>query len=154
MRKIALLILAISSAASIQAQDTTSFRFEFNHLTLIVKDVNRSIEFYKKVLLLDEIDNRAKENDMKWLSMGGIKELHLSSIGSENVVIDTSIHFALATNNFDGFIKRLQGRNIPFTDSDGHPGVFSKRADGVKQLYLQDPDGYWIEVNNIGGRSK
>jgi lactoylglutathione lyase len=24
------------------------------------------------------------------------------------------------------------------------------RADGVKQIFFQDPDGYWIEVNSIG----
>tara|TARA_R110000868_G_scaffold1389_10_gene10744 strand:+ start:3320 stop:3502 length:183 start_codon:yes stop_codon:yes gene_type:complete len=24
----------------------------------------------------------------------------------------------------------------------------TKRPDGVKQIYLQDPDGYWIEVNS------
>ena len=22
------------------------------------------------------------------------------------------------------------------------------RADGVKQIYMQDPDGFWIEVND------
>jgi lactoylglutathione lyase len=22
------------------------------------------------------------------------------------------------------------------------------RVDGIKQIYLQDPDGYWIEVND------
>ena len=24
------------------------------------------------------------------------------------------------------------------------------RADGIKQIFFQDPDGYWIEVNSVG----
>jgi len=27
-------------------------------------------------------------------------------------------------------------------------GKISARPDGIKQIYFQDPDGYWIEVND------
>lgn len=150
MRKITMLIIALTFSEFVHSQDTTSFNFTFNHLTLAVKDLDRSVEFYKKVLLLVEINNRAKVQGIRWLSLDGDKQLHISSIGNENILIDTSIHFALATKNFEAFIKRLKGRKIPFTDSDGNQNIFSIRADGVKQIYFQDPDGYWIEVNNIG----
>ena len=154
MKKITLIVLAVGFTTSIFAQDTTSFSFEFNHLTLVVKDLDRSADFYKNVLLLGEINNRSKEKGMRWLSMGGVKELHISTIGNDNIIADTSIHFALSTSNFEGFINRLQGRGIRFTDSEGRPDVFSTRADGVRQLYFQDPDGYWIEVNNIAPRNR
>ena len=40
------------------------------------------------------------------------------------------------------FIKAEYG------DFAGTPGVFQTRPDGVKQVYFQDPDEYWIEVNS------
>lgn len=152
MKKITLLIIALVFAVFLKAQDTPTFNLTFNHLALYVKDVERSVEFYKKILTLKEITNRAKATDMRWLSLGGDMELHLISIGNKNIIIDTAIHFALATRNFDAFVKRMNEMNIPFEDTDGKPNTFNIRADGVKQIYFQDPDGYWIEVNNIGQR--
>jgi len=37
---------------------------------------------------------------------------------------------------------------IAYSDWQGKPNTINARADGIKQIYLQDPDGYWIEVNN------
>ena len=28
------------------------------------------------------------------------------------------------------------------------------RADGIKQVYFQDPNGYWIEVNSVWQKSR
>ena len=30
----------------------------------------------------------------------------------------------------------------------GKKGVIQRRANGVNQIFFQDPDGYWIEVND------
>ncbi len=154
MKKIILLIIALAFIGLLNAQNTTVFNLTFNHLALLVKDPDRSVEFYKKVLKLNEINNRAKITGMRWLSLGGNMELHLISIGNKNIIIDTAIHFALATRNFDAFVKRMKEMNVPFGDTDGKPNIFNIRADGVKQIYFQDPDGYWIEVNNIGGKKR
>ncbi len=150
MRKIILLILTFSFSGFIRAQDSTSFNLTFNHLTHYVKDLDRTVEFYTKVLKLNEISNRTKEPGMRWISLGGNMELHLVSIKKQNIIIDTLSHFAFATKYFDAFIKRLDKINIAYSDTNDKPHTYSTRADGVKQLYFQDPDGYWIEVNNIG----
>ena len=154
MKKIILLNIALAFFGLLSAQNTIDFKMTFNHLTLLVKDPDRSVGFYKKVLKLNEINNRAKVTEMRWLSLGGNLELHLISIGNKNIIIDTAIHFALATQKFDAFIKRMKQMNVPFVDTDGKPNIFNIRADGVKQIYFQDPDGYWIEVNNIGEKKK
>lgn len=150
MRKITLLILSIAIASFLRAQDTPTF----NHLALYVKDLERSVEFYKKILLLKEIPNPVKTADMRWLSLGENMELHLISTGNKTIQIDTVIHFALAVQNFDNFIKRMTEMNIPFEDTDGKPNTFNSRADGVKQIYFKDPDGYWVEVNNSVQKKK
>ena len=150
MKKNTLLIIALVFTGFLKAQDTPTYNLTFNHLALSVKDVDRSADFYKNVLALKEITNLAKIPDMRWLSLGGNMQLHLISIGNKNIIIDTAIHFAFATQNFDAFLKRLDTLKIPFEDTDGKHHTYNIRADGVKQIYFQDPNGYWIEVNNIG----
>ena len=153
MKKILFLLFAIIYIGCLHAQDNAGSSLSFNHLALLVQDVNRSAEFYKKVLSLNEIANGANVTGMRWLSLGGNMELHLISIGNKNIKIDTSIHFALATKNFNAFINRMIEMNIPFEDADGKPKTFNIRADGVQQIYFKDPDGYWVEVNSVGESS-
>lgn len=149
MKKIILLIAALVYAGFIQAQDTSAFSFSFNHLALSVKDVDRSAEFYKNVLKLQEITNRSKIQGIRWFSFGDGRELHLISILPEKVTINKAVHFALTTLNFDDFLDTLNDMNITYSDWSGTPHNINKRADGVKQIFFKDPDGYWIEINDV-----
>ena len=36
----------------------------------------------------------------------------------------------------------------PFTDWPGNPGAIGVHRNGFRQIYVQDPDGYWIEIND------
>ena len=149
MRKILHLIIVLSSIECVQAQDT-SFNFAFNHLALSVKDVDASADFYKKVLKLQEITNRSKLEGVRWFSIGEGKELHLISIIKENVTINKAVHLALTTPNFDAFIKTIDSIKLVYSDWPGTPYKINIRADGIKQVFFQDRDGYWIEVNSDG----
>ena len=150
MRKIAYIIIALAFAGVLRAQDKASNNFTFNHVALSVTDVNRSAEFYKNVLKLEEITNRTRMDGIRWFSLGEGKELHLISILKEKVTINKAIHFALTTPEFDNFIAVLDKLHIAYSDWPGTPGKINIRADGIKQVYFQDPDGYWIEVNSVG----
>jgi lactoylglutathione lyase len=33
-------------------------------------------------------------------------------------------------------------------NAKGVKGIITTRIDGVKQIWVNDPDGYWIEVND------
>ena len=55
----------------------------------------------------------------------------------------------LSTNNFDEFVNRLVTLKIPYSDWPGQRNTVNIRTDGVKQIFFQDPDGYWVEVNNV-----
>ncbi|MDB5223652.1 MAG: hypothetical protein JWN83_2319 [Chitinophagaceae bacterium] len=148
MRKLSLLIITILFTASVCAQDT-SFNFTFNHMALSVKDINRSAEFYSSVLKLREITNRSKLEGVRWFSLGTDKELHLISIIKENVIANKALHLALTTSSFDALVKTLDKMNIAYSDWPGKPRAVNIRADGVKQIFFQDPDGYWIEINSV-----
>jgi catechol 2,3-dioxygenase-like lactoylglutathione lyase family enzyme len=148
MRKIFFAVLFILSFVSLNAQDTT-FSFSFNHMALSVKDVDRSAAFYKSILHLPEITNRSKLEGVRWFSLGEGKELHLISIVKEDIRLNKAIHLAITTADFDAFITMLNAKKISYSDWPG-TGKINIRADGVKQIFFQDPDGYWIEVNSIG----
>ena len=149
MKKTSLLLLTFILSGFLQAQDAGTYNFTFNHIALSVKDVDHSADFYKKVLNLNEITNKTKIEGIRWFSLGEGKELHLISILKESVTINKALHFALTTANFESFVKILDEMEISYSDWPGTPQRINMRADGIKQIFFQDPDGYWIEVNSV-----
>ena len=124
--------------------------FTLNHLALSVKDLNTSIGFYKELFDLQEITNRTEIEGIRWLSLGEGKELHLISVVKDSISINKAVHFAFTNQDFDVFFTKLQNMKLDYSDWPGNSGKINIRADGVKQIYFQDPDGYWLEVNSVG----
>lgn len=121
----------------------------FNHLALSVKDLNKSAEFYKTVLNLEEITNKTEKKTIRWFALGQGIELHLISNHEGEVKTNKAVHLALSTSNFDFFIEKLNSLNVVFSNFKGTLNTINIRPDGIKQVFFQDPNGYWIEVNNI-----
>jgi catechol 2,3-dioxygenase-like lactoylglutathione lyase family enzyme len=128
----------------------TTNALTLNHLALSVTDLETSIRFYKELFNLQEITNRTKMEGIRWLSLGEGKEIHLISILKDSVSINKAVHFAFTTPDFDAFFTKLQSMKLDYSDWPGNFGKVNIRADGVKQIYFQDPDGYWLEVNSVG----
>ncbi len=150
MRITILIALTILSTFHlVTGQANPSFSLRLDHVALNVIDVNRSANFYGRVLKFQEITNRSKFEGVRWFSMGDGKELHLISIVKENVTLNKAIHLALTTPDFDAFVEMLKKMNIPYSDWPGAPNKVFIRADGTKQVFFQDPDGNWIEVNSV-----
>ena len=148
MKKTVLFFFAIFSTAWLQAQDKATFNLSFNHLALSVKDVDRSAEFYSGILQLTEIVNRTKIDGIRWFSLADGKELHLISVIKENISLNKAVHIGLSSDNFDDFLQRIKQLKIPYSDWPGKLNTVNIRADGIKQIFFQDPDGYWVEVNS------
>lgn len=124
------------------------FTFSFNHIAISVKDVDQSMAFYQKVLQLKEVENTASNSKTRWLALGEGKQLHIIPRPKEEVKTNKAVHFALALTDLDSFIKHLNTLTIPYSDWLGTVRKDYVRKDGVQQVYFQDPDGYWIEINN------
>jgi catechol 2,3-dioxygenase-like lactoylglutathione lyase family enzyme len=118
----------------------------FDHYTIKVNDLNKSAHFYRKVLGLSKITNRTEKPYIQWFSLGD-GELHIVERGSENIKTDVGVHLALKLKDFDSFLSHLEEHGLPPHNSKGKRDSITTRADGVRQVYLQDPDGYWVEVN-------
>ena len=150
MKNTFLLSIAFFCASMAYGQKAASFGFTVDHFALSVKDVDRAADFYKNILGLEEIANRTQMDGIRWLSLGEGKELHLISTLKSEVTINKAVHLALKTSDFDAFIKKLEQAAIVYSDWPGTPNTISIRADGIKQIFFQDLDGYWMEVNSVG----
>lgn len=125
-----------------------SFNFSIDHSALIVNNLDATANFYADILQLKEIPHPDRPSDIRWFSVDGRSELHL--IYKDTVVMKKhkSMHLCLSTPNLDNFIAHLKTSKIEYEDWPGKKGAVTLRSDGVRQIYLQDPEGYWIEVNN------
>ncbi len=144
-------MLLVSFSQWTIGQELTESSVTFNHLALSVIDADQSAEFYKKTLNLKEITNKTENNQIRWLSLGEGKELHLLSFPNDEIKVNRAVHLALTISDFDAFIKKLDAMKVNYSDWMGEiPNKINIRADGIKQVYFQDPNGYWIEVNSVG----
>jgi catechol 2,3-dioxygenase-like lactoylglutathione lyase family enzyme len=148
------LLLAASFALALPAhgQDGGQIPLTFNHFALSVKELDRSADFYGRVLNLPELSRGARSNGVRWFALGDGKELHLISpeyFRGDAVQINKAVHLALTTSRFDDMLKLLDSKGIAYGNWSGTPKAVEKRSDGVRQVFLKDPDGYWIEINSV-----
>ena len=122
-----------------------------DHVAIQVVNLDKSVNFYKTLFGFAEVP--APFAGARWLNLGDGIMLHI--VGNRTARSEHSRwdHIAIASGNMDATIAKLDARHIPWTDMEGGhmPQV---RPDGVKQIFIQDPDGYWIEINDTFKRAK
>lgn len=145
MRKFFAIVVAFFCFSAVYAQAPA---LRINHIALAVRNLDQSAAFYQRVFHLQEITNKGQTAGIRWFSLGDGKELHLIEVPDVDLKLNKSTHLAFSTDAFDKFLVQLQGQAINYADWVGTVKQVNLRADGVKQVYFQDPDGYWIEVNS------
>jgi lactoylglutathione lyase len=123
---------------------------KINHVAIYAKDIKKSGEFYENIVGLKEIDEPFKDGLHIWYDMGMGTSLHV--IAREhpwtNPSIEKDNHLCFSVADLDGFIKKLGDNKIPYEDARGNAGKVNIRPDGIRQIYIQDPSGYWLEIND------
>ena len=122
--------------------------FKINHAAVYVTDLKRSGEFYTQILNLDTIPEPFHDNRHIWLSIGNGVQLHIIQGADKEREYFQNNHLCFSTSDVVGFSKKLDEKNINWFNAGGKPKVITNRIDGVHQVFLKDPDGYWIEVND------
>ena len=120
----------------------------FDHYAINVTDLDRSADFYMKTFALDTVYNGTGNDRRVWMSLGEGMALHIIETDRADVTTTKGVHLCMAVNDFDGFVQHLRDAAIPFETWTGEKNLSNKRPDGVSQVYIQDPDGYWVEVND------
>lgn len=136
-------VMLFASFASAQEE----FRLHKDHDAIQVQNLEASAEFYKSVLGLKEIPNGGLGDHIRWFQLNDRVQVHLIETKDE-IEKHKGVHMALNTSDLDAVMAHLKEKNISFENWPGEKSTTNTRPDGVKQIYFQDPDGYWIEIND------
>ncbi len=112
---------------------------QLDHIALHVADVDASCKFYGEILQLESIPRPAFNFPGAWFRLGESQELHL--IGERSAEVQShsrGTHWALMVDDMDAWETHLQQLGIPYAPRRTRP-------DKAYQIYVEDPDGYWIE---------
>lgn len=112
---------------------------ELNHVAIYVEDVNTSAGFYENVLGLQPLPRPGFDFPGAWFRLGTTQELHLIGNREEPLQIQKRHHFALKITSAEEAAAKLKSKGVEFTGPKPRP-------DGALQIFLQDPDGYYIEL--------
>jgi lactoylglutathione lyase len=140
-------IAVLLSSSGLFSQTAAVTGPEFDHCAIHVRDLTKSADFYEKLIGLERISDPFKDGRHVWFRMGDHNQLHVVSGATEVSPQPIDVHFALRIKPLDDFMQRLDKAHVTYRSFKGD-GKITTRPDGVRQIYLQDPDGYWIEVND------
>lgn len=143
-------LLALTSCATAPPPEPLAL---LDHAALHVADLEKSASFYE-ALGLERVADPFEDGRIIWLSAGPHRQLHLVAGRAEGSAPDMPVHLAFAVPSIPAAAARLDAAGVPYYDSRKEPHTVSNRPDGVQQIYLQDPDGYWIELNDAPGAGR
>jgi lactoylglutathione lyase len=141
------LAVCVLAAAPVSAEPG-SLPVAANHLAIHVQDVESSARFYTDVLGLERMSVQLSPT-MIWLETGGF-ELHLVGGRTQKVQVPPEVHLAFRVPDLQPVTAKLDANRVSWGNFAGEARTIQKRGDGVLQIYFRDPDGYWIELNQLG----
>jgi lactoylglutathione lyase len=147
MKTTTMVLVALLFGSLLLSQSELRNRPEFDHTTRHVRDLQKSGEFYDKVLELERISEPFKDGRHIWYRIGAHQQLHVVGGAADVTPQDKEVHFALRVASLTDFMAHLDRMQVKYSNFNGD-GKVTNRPDGVHQIYFQDPDGYWIEVND------
>lgn len=140
-------LVAAAPAHSVQSAERAIPAFD--HVAINVADQQNSVDFYAGAFGMKEIPAPFAPGGPRWMELAGGIALHIQSLAEKPAPPPRAVHFAIAVADFAPVFAYLAAHRMRWTDSQGRIGkVQDIRTDGVRQIYVQDPDGYWIEVND------
>jgi len=123
--------------------------YRLDHIALLVRDLNESVAFLTGVLGLTETANPMGGTTIRWIDIGDGRRFHLQAGDVSRLHVEKQTHFALSATDFDAVLARLRRDGVAFSDMAGTPGAINTRPDGMRAIFLRDPNGYWFEINDF-----
>lgn len=112
---------------------------ELNHVAIYVKDLETSYRFYHEVLELESLPRPDFNFPGAWFRLGKQQELHLIAPREKELTFLKRNHFALKIKSARQAEELLKNKGVKYTGPKPRP-------DGAIQIFIQDPDGYYIEL--------
>ena len=114
-----------------------------NHVVTMVRDTQRSMEFYHDFLGIKQIQSQVDNPNITWLQLPSGVMLHLI-VNEEAPAYPRDIHHAFEVEDFDAAKLAVEEKGIDIESS----GV---RNDGQQFLFIRDPDGNRVELCTPSG---
>jgi len=123
-----------------------------DHVTLVVKDLQRSREFYADALGMQPIERPSFSFEGSWFQ-AGTTQIHLileyegsgpagNPLSRERRSSRTH-HFAFEVSDAYAAAKQIEALKIPLVSGP------KPRPDGVIQVFISDPDGHVVELCSL-----
>ena len=127
--------------------------YRLDHIALLVRDLDEAVAFLTTVIGLAEIPNPMGGTAIRWIEIGDGRRFHVQAGDTGRVHVEKQTHFALSATDFDAVLARFRAQGIAFSDMQGTPGALNTRPDGMRAVFIQDPNGYWFEINDSSNRA-
>ena len=111
-----------------------------NHVSVVARDLEESVRFYRDVLGLERLPTPNFEFPVAWLRAGDL-QLHLFERPG---AAPSHAHFGLEIDDFMAAYRRVKELGL-LDDTFGSP-VY-ELPDGAVQMYVRDPTGNLIELD-------
>ncbi len=118
-------------------------------LCVYATDIQASSEFYLDVLGLKEIQTSPGGNNGRWFSFSN--GLRLQIVGGNHAGIESKrSHLTISTSQFDATVKFLIVNAVDWGSINGEPRKVTVGPNGLRQIFLKDPDANLIEIIDEG----
>lgn len=123
-------------------------KVHINHTAIYVIDIQKTGSFYSDIIGLDTVPEPFHDGKHIWYSTGAHSMLHVIQGATEKRAYYKNQHTCFTVPDFNAFLDKLKAANWTWEDVAGKKNAITTRIDGVHQIWLQDPDGYWLEIND------
>jgi len=145
MKKGCLITLVFFSALLAYAQKPKAV---LNHIAIYVTNLSKSTAFYQDIIGLDTIPEPFHDGKHTWFKVAEHSHLHLIQGAAGPSPLTKNSHLCFSVTSIEDVINGLKKNGVVYEDWGGKKASITLRVDGVHQIYFQDPDGYWIEIND------
>lgn len=126
-----------------------SIDYRLDHIALLVRDLDETTDFLTRVLQIRAIPNPMGGTEIRWFEIGSGNRFHVQAGDISRTHVEKRTHFALSAPDLDAVIAHLNAFGVGFSDMKGTPGAVNVRPDGMRAIFVQDPNGYWFEINDF-----
>jgi len=133
---------------SIQSTAQTKPKALLNHVAIYVVDLQKTKAFYNDMFQLDTIPEPFHDGKHAWYSIAPGVAMHVIQGADSPKKYYQNNHICFSVQSVEAFVQKLRAAQMQWYNANGNAGVITTRIDGVKQIWVTDPDGYWIEVND------
>ena len=123
--------------------------YRLDHIALLVRDLEETKVFLTRVLGIRQIANPMGGTEILWFEIGSGQRFHVQAGDISRTHVEKRTHFALSAPDLDAVLAHFKAMDVTYSDMKGTPGAVNVRPDGMRAVFVQDPNGYWFEINDF-----